>query len=171
MDNRHARKPALIVRSVPRHGRLGGARWYGASTATALCVVLSGLGLVPATTATASPRAVPLTETFTFTGAPQTFTVPANTAVTITADGAGGGTTRNGSCVNGGTGGAGARVVTTLPASATPTPVTVNVGGAGDRGCSSNVGAAGGFNGGASGGAGPTTPISNGSGGLSLIHI
>lgn len=162
MDSGQAQKPALMMRSVPHRGRLGGGRWCGAGTATALCVVLSGLGLVPAT---AAPRAVSLTQTFTFTGAPQSLTVPANTAVTITADGAGGGSTRNGSCVNGGTGGAGTRVVTTLPAFASPTPVTVNVGGAGGRGCTANTGAPGGFNGGTSGGGGTTTPVSNGSGG------
>ncbi|MFI8790931.1 hypothetical protein [Streptomyces sp. NPDC055105] len=64
-----------------------------------MALALAGLVLVPAgaaaTTAGAAagakaPRAVGLTRTFPFTGAPESFTLPANATSTVTADGAGG---------------------------------------------------------------------------------
>ncbi|GAA3016153.1 hypothetical protein GCM10010519_52780 [Streptomyces lactacystinicus] len=62
--------------------------------------------------------------TFGFTGAPQSLTIPAQAVVTITADGAGGADNTGTSCSVTGTGGTGARVVTTLPQTTAPTTVT-----------------------------------------------
>ncbi|MEU8591620.1 Ig domain-containing protein [Streptomyces sp. NPDC048664] len=123
-----------------------------------------GAWTAQAAQAVPSHRAVNIDQTFTFTGAPQNFTIPANAVATITADGAGGGSAVRATCPNGGSGGTGARVVTTLPASTTPTTVTVNVGGTGGASCVT-AGGAGGYNGGGAGGDGTTTPVSSGSGG------
>jgi len=105
-------------------------------------------------TATLLPTA-PAATTFAFTGAPQTYTVPAGvTKLRVTAGGAAGGT----SSVN--TGGGGGVVYATLPV--TPGEVlTVYVGGKGVGGATdgSNSGGAGGYNGGGS------SPGSYGSGG------
>ncbi|MFG2916841.1 hypothetical protein ACGF0D_28635 [Kitasatospora sp. NPDC048298] len=91
--------------------------------------------------------------TFGYTGVSQSLTVPANAVVTITADGAGGADNAGTSCPVTGTGGTGAQVVTTLPPSASPATLTINVGGTGGVGCNgSGTGGAGGFNGGAPGG-------------------
>lgn len=96
--------------------------------------------------------------TYTFTGATQTLTVPAGTIVTITADGAGGADNTGTSCSVTGTGGKGARVITTLPQSTAATTFTLDVGGTGGKGCNgTGTGGAGGFNGGAPGGAFPAT--------------
>ncbi|MFD7530080.1 hypothetical protein ACFV8E_21205 [Streptomyces sp. NPDC059849] len=129
----------------------------------AVCAVLTGAG-VPAAVA-ASPTAdhrsgsraaAPVSQTFTFTGAPQTLTVPAGMFVTITADGAGGADNTGTPCSVTGTGGTGARVVTTLPQTAAPTAFTINVGGTGGKGCNgTGTPGAGGFNGGAPGGGYP----------------
>lgn len=130
------------------------------------CALLSGMALLAAAAApvAAAPTgAVPMraqkadpSQTFTFTGAPQTFTVPAGAVVTITADGAGGADNTGTPCSVTGTGGTGARVVTTLPQTTAPTTFTVNVGGAGGKGCNgTGAGGAGGFNGGAPGGSFP----------------
>jgi hypothetical protein len=73
--------------------------------------------------------------------------------VTITADGAGGADNTGTPCSVTGTGGTGARVVTTLPQTAAPTTFTINVGGTGGKGCNgTGTPGAGGFNGGAPGG-------------------
>ncbi|MFE4750600.1 hypothetical protein ACFRIB_10015, partial [Streptomyces mirabilis] len=129
----------------------------------AVCAVLTGAG-VPAAVAdsptaghrSGSRAAAPVSQTFTFTGAPQTLTVPAGMVVTITADGAGGADNTGTPCSVTGTGGTGARVVTTLPQTAAPTTFTINVGGTGGKGCNSTgTGGAGGFNGGAPGGGYP----------------
>ncbi|MGW9030730.1 hypothetical protein ACWGQ5_43050 [Streptomyces sp. NPDC055722] len=73
--------------------------------------------------------------------------------MTITADGAGGADNTGTPCSVTGTGGSGARVVTTLPQTTAPTTFTVNVGGTGGKGCNGTAtGGAGGFNGGAPGG-------------------
>lgn len=147
------------------------------------CALLSGMALLAATAppvAAASVGAVPVraqtadpSQTFTFTGAPQSLTVPAGAVVTITADGAGGADNTGTPCSVTGTGGTGARVVTTLPQTAAPTTFTVNVGGTGGKGCNgTGTPGAGGFNGGAPGG---SFPLSNfhlegpGGGGASSI--
>ncbi|SFE96660.1 DUF11 domain-containing protein [Streptomyces mirabilis] len=78
--------------------------------------------------------------------------------VTITADGAGGADNTGTPCSVTGTGGTGARVVTTLPQTAAPTTFTINVGGTGGKGCNgTGTPGAGGFNGGAPGGSYPLT--------------
>ncbi|MFE5095944.1 hypothetical protein ACFRCI_37775 [Streptomyces sp. NPDC056638] len=129
----------------------------------AVCAVLTGAG-VPAAVAdsptaghrSGSRAAAPVSQTFTFTGAPQTLTVPAGMFVTITADGAGGADNTGTPCSVTGTGGTGARVVTTLPQTAAPTAFTINVGGTGGKGCNgTGTPGAGGFNGGAPGGGYP----------------
>lgn len=109
------------------------------------CALLSGMALLAATAppvAAAPMGAVPVrvqkadpSQTFTFTGAPQTLTVPAGAVVTVTADGAGGADNTGTPCSVTGTGGTGARVVTTFPQTAAPTTFTVNVGGTGGTGC------------------------------------
>ncbi|WP_335938918.1 hypothetical protein [Streptomyces sp. PTD5-9] len=129
-------------------------------------MLLSGMALLAATAppVTAAPAgAVPTREqradpsqTFAFTGAPQTLTVPAGAVVTITADGAGGADNAGTPCSVTGTGGSGARVVTTLPQTTAPTTFTVDVGGTGGKGCNgTGTPGAGGFNGGAPGGSFP----------------
>ncbi|MFF4730341.1 hypothetical protein ACFY3M_34445, partial [Streptomyces mirabilis] len=76
--------------------------------------------------------------------------------MTITADGAGGADNTGTPCSVTGTGGTGARVVTTLPQTAAPTAFTINVGGTGGKGCNgTGTQGAGGFNGGAPGGSYP----------------
>ncbi|MER8105173.1 hypothetical protein [Kitasatospora sp. NPDC094016] len=137
--------------------------------------LLSGIALlaatappVAATPAGAAPlraqRADP-SQTFTFTGASQTLTVPAGAVVTITADGAGGADNTGTACGFTGAGGTGAHVVTTLPTTSAPTTYTINVGGTGTAGC--NGTGAGGYNGGAPGGtsSNPTGQFRRGSGG------
>ncbi|MFF2146727.1 hypothetical protein [Kitasatospora sp. NPDC058190] len=130
--------------------------------------LLSGMALLAATAApvAAAPMEdVPVqaqgadpSQTFTFTGASQTLTVPAAAVVTITADGAGGADNTGTPCSVTGTGGTGARVVTTLPQTTAPTTFTVNVGGTGGKGCNgTGTAGAGGFNGGAPGGSFPLT--------------
>ncbi|MGW5123372.1 hypothetical protein ACWEQ7_04760 [Streptomyces sp. NPDC004069] len=134
--------------------------------------MLTGMALLAATAppvaaATARVRAAPppVTQTFTFTGAPQTYSVPAGAVVTITADGAGGADNTGTVCGFTGAGGTAGRVVTTLPATTAPTTFTVNVGGTGGKGC--NGTGAGGYNGGAPGGTSsqPTGQFRRGSGG------
>ncbi|MCZ7460134.1 hypothetical protein [Streptomyces sp. WMMC940] len=120
-------------------------------------MALSGAALTPATAApseTARVRAQAVSQTFNFTGASQSFMVPANAVVTITADGAGGADNSGTTCSSPGTGGTGARVVTTLPITTMATTYTINVGGTGGKGCNvgGGAGGAGGFNGGGSGG-------------------
>ncbi|WP_344441652.1 hypothetical protein [Kitasatospora nipponensis] len=147
--------------------------------------LLSGVALLAAAVppAAAAPvgaapvraqRADP-SQTLTFTGAPQTVTVPAGAVVTITADGAGGADNTGGGCTVTGTGGTGARVVTTLPQTVAPTTFTVTVGGTGGKGCNgTGTGGAGGFNGGASGGSYPLTGFhfeGPGGGGASSISM
>lgn len=141
-----------------------GLRRAGVAVA-GLCVALAGSGLTPAAAApsgaklaTAPVRAGGADPSFTFgfSGATQSLTVPANVIVMITADGAGGADNTGTSCSVTGTGGSGARVVTTLLPSASPTTFTINVGGTGGKGCNgTGVGGAGGFNGGGSGGSFP----------------
>ncbi|MEV7603550.1 hypothetical protein AB0O91_39895 [Kitasatospora sp. NPDC089797] len=121
--------------------------------ATAAPVAAAPLGAAPVRAQRADPS-----QTFTFTGAAQTLTVPAGAVVTITADGAGGADNTGTPCAVTGTGGTGARVVTTLPPTTAPTTFTVNVGGTGGKGCNgTGTGGAGGFNGGAPGGTFPAT--------------
>ncbi|MFC5643180.1 Ig-like domain repeat protein [Kitasatospora cinereorecta] len=101
----------------------------------------------------AQARAADPSFTFSYTGASQSLTIPANAVVTITADGAGGADNSGTACSVTGTGGTGARVVTTLPQTTSPMTVTINVGGTGGKGCNgSGTGGTGGFNGGAPGG-------------------
>ncbi|MFJ8442727.1 hypothetical protein [Kitasatospora griseola] len=116
-------------------------------------------------TAPLQARAADPSFTFGFTGTPQTLTVPANAVVTITADGAGGADNTGTACGFTGSGGTGAHVVTTLPATGAPTVYTVNVGGTGSAGC--NGTGVGGYNGGAPGGtsSNPTGQFRRGSGG------
>ncbi|MFJ6016886.1 hypothetical protein [Streptomyces sp. NPDC092952] len=128
--------------------------------------LLSGMALL-ATTAppvgAAPVESVPVraqkadpSQTFTFTGAPQTLTVPAGAVVTITADGAGGADNTGTPCTVTGAGGTGSKVVTTLPQTTAPTTFTINVGGTGGTGCNgTGTPGAGGFNGGAPGGSFP----------------
>ncbi|MFJ8605481.1 hypothetical protein ACIREM_43650 [Streptomyces shenzhenensis] len=157
------------VRAVGSSGPVGsggrrGERGVGVvSVGSAL---LSGMALLAATAppvAAAPVGAVPVraqkadpSQTFTFTGAPQTLTVPAGAVVTITADGAGGADNTGTLCTVTGTGGTGAQVVTTLPQTTAPTTFTINVGGTGGKGCNgTGTPGAGGFNGGAPGGSFP----------------
>ncbi|MGW3044431.1 hypothetical protein ACWC9T_31290 [Kitasatospora sp. NPDC001159] len=130
--------------------------------------LLSGMALLAAAAppvAAAPVEAVPVraqqadpSQTFTFTGASQTLTVPAAAVVTIIADGAGGADNTGTPCSVTGTGGTGARVVTTLPQTVAPTTFTVNVGGTGGKGCNgTGTPGAGGFNGGAPGGSFPAS--------------
>ncbi|MEU9482024.1 hypothetical protein [Streptomyces sp. NPDC048191] len=121
-------------------------------------MVLTGVGPVsaaaaPVTATSAQARAAAPSQTFFFTGAPQTYSVPAGAVVTIIADGAGGADNTGTTCLPmPGVGGSGARV-TTVVQTTTPTTYTVNVGGTGGKGCNgSETGGAGGFNGGAPGG-------------------
>ncbi|MDX2592064.1 hypothetical protein PV343_07290 [Streptomyces sp. WI03-4A] len=125
----------------------------------AVLSVVTGLSLPAMAAPPARAAAAPVSQTFTYTGAPQTLTVPAAATVTITADGAGGG-----SCEVSATGGTGARVVTTLPQTTASTTYTINVGGAGGHGCDGGTGGAGGYNGGGTGGSN-TDNASNGAGG------
>ncbi|MFG2916871.1 Ig-like domain repeat protein [Kitasatospora sp. NPDC048298] len=128
---------------------------------------MSGTGLSPAVAAPtgAAPATTPVRTqgtdpsfTFSFTGAPQSLTVPANAVVTITADGAGGADNTGTPCSVTGAGGTGARVVTTLPKTTVPMTFTIDVGGTGGKGCNGNgTGGAGGFNGGAPGGTYPAS--------------
>lgn len=108
--------------------------------------------------------ALAATTTFNYTGAEQTYTVPTGaTAVTITAVGARGGTSRSGA-----PGGNGARVTATVPLPAGTTTLYVEVGGAGTPGpCTYALpdGGGGGFNGGGSTGCG------GGGGGASDVRI
>ncbi|MFB7919177.1 hypothetical protein [Streptomyces sp. NPDC056061] len=119
--------------------------------ATAPPVAAAPVGAVPVRAQKADPSQI-----FTFTGAPQTLTVPAGAVVTITADGAGGADNTGALCNVTGTGGTGAQVVTTLPQTTAPTTFTINVGGTGGKGCNgTGTPGAGGFNGGAPGGSFP----------------
>ncbi|MFG2846757.1 hypothetical protein ACGF12_26825 [Kitasatospora sp. NPDC048296] len=122
------------------------------------------MGAKPAT-AQVQARGTDPSVTFGFTGTPQTLAVPANAVVTITADGAGGADNAGTPCGFTGSGGTGARVVTTLPVTSVPTTYTVNVGGTGTAGC--NGTGTGGYNGGAPGGTSsqPTGQFRRGSGG------
>ncbi|WBP86321.1 hypothetical protein [Kitasatospora cathayae] len=134
-----------------------------------VCALLTGAAVLPATAAPVAARhtggeraAAPVSRTFNFTGAPESYMVPAGVVVTITADGAGGADLA-GSCSPGGTGGRGARVVTTLPVTTASTTYTVKVGGSGGKGCTlDNVG---GFNGGGPGGPGTLYAVGGGGGG------
>ncbi|WBP86319.1 hypothetical protein [Kitasatospora cathayae] len=94
--------------------------------------------------------AAPVSRTFDYTGASESYTVPVGAVVTITADGAGGGDLTGCSVFFGNPGGTGGRVVTTLPVATVSTTYTINVGGAGGKDCGST--AAGGYNGGGAGG-------------------
>ncbi|MFD8077330.1 hypothetical protein ACFV3E_32295 [Streptomyces sp. NPDC059718] len=145
-------------------------------------MALSGTTLIPATAAPtgAKPATAPLPAretdpslTFSFTGAPQSLTVPANAVVTITADGAGGADNSGTPCSVTGTGGSGARVITTLSQTSAPTTFTINVGGTGGKGCNgTGTGGAGGFNGGAPGGGLPISGFRSegpGGGGASSV--
>lgn len=134
---------------------VGGALLSGMAllAATAGPVAAAPVGVVPVRAHRADPS-----QTFTFTGAAQSLTVPAGAVVTITADGAGGADNTGTPCSVTGTGGTGARVVTTLPRTTVPTTFTIDVGGTGGKGCNgSGTGGAGGFNGGAPGGTFPAT--------------
>ncbi|RSS76717.1 hypothetical protein EF918_23235, partial [Streptomyces sp. WAC06614] len=120
--------------------------------------MLAGFGTVPAAAAPVTATQVRATagdtsQTFFFTGAPQSYTVPAGAVVTITADGAGGADNTGTTCLpHPGVGGTGARV-STVVRTTVPTTYTVDVGGTGGKGCNgSELGGAGGFNGGAPGG-------------------
>ncbi|MFF2327679.1 MULTISPECIES: hypothetical protein [unclassified Streptomyces] len=114
---------------------------------------MSGIAPTPAAAALVREPGTDPSQTFIFTGASQTLTVPTGATVTITADGAGGADNTGTPCSVTGTGGSGARVVTTLPQTTAPTTFTVNVGGTGGKGCNGTAtGGAGGFNGGAPGG-------------------
>ncbi|WP_051826589.1 DUF11 domain-containing protein [Kitasatospora aureofaciens] len=132
---------------------VGGALLSGVAllAAAAPPVAAAPVGAVPVQAQGADPS-----QTFTFTGASQTLTVPAAAVVTIIADGAGGADNTGTPCSVTGTGGTAARVVTTLPQTVAPTTFTVNVGGTGGKGCNgTGTAGAGGFNGGAPGGSFP----------------
>ena len=134
-------RPAVVPVPAPRRA------WAGriAAVAVPLAVATAGLaGTAGPAAAQAAPAATPATTTFSYTGAEQTYSVPAGiTAVTITAVGAPGGADF------GTAGGHGASVTATVPLPRHATTLYVEVGGPG--------GAGGGFNGGGSsagGGAG-----------------
>ncbi|MFE4975797.1 Ig-like domain repeat protein [Kitasatospora sp. NPDC056651] len=176
MTRQHAPEQSLpgaeAGRSQTRTGADRREQWRRAGVVAGLFMALSGTGLTPAAAVSAGagtagagltgagPAFTPAsaqggdpTFTYTFTGAPQSLAVPANAVVTITADGAGGADDTGTPCSVTGTGGTGARVVTTLPKTASPTTLTINVGGTGGKGCNgTGTGGAGGFNGGAPGG-------------------
>jgi hypothetical protein len=156
---------------------VGGARYVGGltlgkkaelRTSVRLLIVVAcaslGLTLAPGPVgAQTSP------ETFAFTGAAETFTVPADVCqVTVTALGAAGGgvTTIGPTTIS--AGGQGGSATATVPVTAGESLV-VNVGGRGaskDFGdVSRSIGGAGGFNGGAKGGDGTGTGIGGGGGG------
>src|SRR6266487_5794765 len=100
--------------------------------------------------------------TFTFTGAEQTYSVPAGaTAVTITAVGAPGA-----EAISGDSPGKGAVVTATVPLPDNTTTLYVEVGGAGSRDPLSCAPHAGGFNGG-----GSTTCYGAGGGGASDVRL
>jgi hypothetical protein len=105
--------------------------------------------------------------TFTYTGAEQTYEVPAGVAlVRIDAVGAAGGS--SGGC-NGGSGGRGASLSADIPVSAGQT-LYVEVGGAGTNGCESVSSAAGGFNGGGNSGTSGANQPGAGGGGASDVR-
>ncbi|WP_405007745.1 DUF11 domain-containing protein [Kitasatospora purpeofusca] len=158
--------PAVVASDSVDSG--GQREERGVGVASLGCALLSGTALLAAMAppvAAAPVEAVPVqaqqadpSQTFTFTGAPQTLTVPAAAVVTITADGAGGADNTGTPCSVTGAGGAGARVVTTLPQTIAPTTFTVNVGGTGGKGCNgTGTPGTGGFNGGAPGGSFPAS--------------
>jgi hypothetical protein len=129
-----------LPRTVRRRGRL--------LARLAVLLPLGAAGLAAQALATApGAHAAPTTATFTYTGAQQTYTIPAGaTALTITAIGAPGGTEEY-------AGGLGADVTATVPTAALPAGTTtlyVEVGGVGQGSfsCSINLG---GFNGGGTG--------------------
>lgn len=158
-------EPLVCSRATPAWENRRNGRRIGV-TAT-VCAVLVGAAALPATAYSAaapppSGRQVAPSGTYTFdyTGTPQTLAgVPAGAIVTVTADGAGGG-----SCFAG-TGGTGARVTTTLR-TASVTTYTIRVGGTGQR-CI--FGPEGGFNGGGSSGGGSGGPRGSSGGGASSV--
>ena len=138
--------------------------------------VLAGGGLVGATLLVSGAGAEPVTQPFNFTGAAQTFTIPAGvTQVTIEAFGAAGGNGEpfptNPICDAGfGPGGAGSRTVATIPVT-TGEVLQVFVGGEGaDAPPFTSTVAAGGFNGGGDGGSGDANGYGGGGGGGSDVR-
>jgi hypothetical protein len=127
----------------------------------------AGAGTAQAATTTCTPNGAvqECTVTFEFSGAAETWTVPAGvTSATFDLYGAQGGAGGGGQFYRPGSGGGGAEATATL--SVTPgTTYQINVGGAGGNGTAIRDGAvgAGGFNGGAPGGSGDS--FSGGSGG------
>ncbi len=106
--------------------------------------------------------AAPTTQTFSFTGAPETFTVPANVCqITVAALGAQGGIFGEGPAPVGGEGGSATATLAVTPGEL----LQVNVGGQGQAGA---PGGAGGFNGGGDGGSGAGAP--GGGGGASDVR-
>lgn len=119
--------------------------------------------MVAAVVVGAPPAGAATTTTFSYTGAEQTYSVPAGaTAVTVTAVGAPGGPSWTGVL-----GGDGATVTATVPLAAGTTTLYVEVGGPGTKGPCTNasyVGGGGGFNGGGS------TVCGGGGGGASDVR-
>jgi hypothetical protein len=138
------------------------------AAAILLPILALTLGAGPAATP-AQAQPAPVEAVFEYTGAAQTWTVPAGvTEATFALAGAGGGQVRDSS--GSWEGGAGARVTATLPV--TPGQViTVMVGGAGGSAqcLGQEVGGAGGFNGGGAGGDGGCA--GGGGGGASDVRI
>jgi Glycine rich protein len=143
------------------HG--SGSRTVAVLGAGALAASLFGLG-VAATTAGAAPTTV----TFSYTGAVQTWVVPAGvTQATFDLFGAqGGDNTAGGGC--GDTGGMGGRARATIAVTPGET-ISIYVGGRGGLADTAGVGGAGGFDGGGAGGTG--VEGTGGGGGASDVRI
>ncbi len=134
----------------------------GAAAGAALLPVVSSI-VAPGPVEAQSPVA-PGSQTFSFTGTEQTFTVPAGvTSVTIDASGAEGARAIDGFGNPTGAGGQGGFVRATIPMTPGET-LFINVGGAGV------VGGAGGFNGGGAGSGGASPRASGGGGGASDVR-
>ncbi len=130
----------------------GGGVVVGASAGnTTMSYTLTTTGCFATFPMTVNPNpaaitGAPVSTTFSYTGANQTFTVPAGvTSVSVDMKGGQGGTSKGGS-----TGGAGGRVQCALAVTAGQV-LQINVGGVGSNGIPSSV-APGGFNGGGNGG-------------------
>ena len=144
--------------------------WFGITKASASSgtrrIVLAFSTLVLGMLALAAPASA-ATETFNFTGAAQTWTVPAGvTEVTFDLYGAQGGGDTGGVFAAG----LGGRATTTI--FVTPgESIQVNVGGRGEVSSTGSTGGAGGFNGGGDGAAGGEGGPGDGGGGASDIRI
>ncbi|MFN8491594.1 MAG: hypothetical protein U0350_28610 [Caldilineaceae bacterium] len=157
-----------FFRNLFRRPRLAGLL-CGASLAVAQFFSPAGVGTAQAATptCTANGGTQNCTITFAYTGAAETWTVPAGvTQATFDLYGAQGGAGGGNQSVRPGSGGLGGEAKATLSVTAGAT-YQINVGGAGGAGTGTRDGAvgAGGFNGGAPGGNGDTFDGGSGGGG------